>query len=382
MSRLIQTCIFRCTTWLPVLVLQAAIAHASGSLCQESSARSVQAVVKSGTTMADAEQLASALGATLQRPPNGSAFKLTSGSRTVGFFHGAYISVSSAGAQPIEVAPFRSSGRLYVPLRVAVEGLGAKLTGSGSTLSVQGGSGILVPVKVETESSLPTDPFERLLIRLENGPIRITESAKGALIGEAQLEVLDSSLELMEPALPVLKALGDSKIIALVGDLPGIGRPVQIVQHIFGASGEVVTILKWYSSVDKNLSRPLRKGILACDKQLKSRNRADLDSTIAGLEQIGGVAKEYQAMGFKSAAAMLKYKRSIDRFQKAVQSLAEAYGTTIPNPLTPHTSKNSVDLTSQLQGVFGALMRQANDLDRFSKDCLADARAAKAAGGR
>lgn len=363
---------------------QVAQALASGALSQDSVGpfpSEIRALVESGRTMADAEQLASAMGATLERPAGSSTIQFKLADRSLGFIRGAYVWFGPDGVQPLDVAPFQRSGRLYVPLRTAVEGLGGKLTGSAASLSVQGRRGPSVPVKSQPNPPLPADPFDRLLARLENAPIQIAGSAKGALIGEAQLEVLDSSLGLMEPTLPALKSLGDSKVVALIGDLPGIGKPVQIIQRALGASGEVVSILKWYSSVDKILSQPLRKGTSACDKQLKSRSCADLDGTIAGLELIGSVAKEYQAMGFKAATAMLSYKGVIARFQKAIKKLSEARGKTISDPTKPQNPAKSPDLTAQIEILFPALQRQANDLDRFSKDCLEDARAAKAAGG-
>jgi hypothetical protein len=373
--------------WITLTGIQIALSAASaytfqGTAVPISKPIVVSAILRSGTTMADAEHLAAATEAAFERAPSGSAFQLNADGRSIGFMFGTYACVGASGVEVLDVAPFRAGGRLYVPLRLTVERLGGKLVGSGSNLAVQAASGNVVPVRIVTEAPLPADPFERLLVRLENAPIQISESAKGALIGEAQLEVLDASLELIRPSLPALKALGDSKIIELIGHIPGIGTPVKIVQDVFGASGEIVSILEWYSSVDKKLSQPMRKGILACDKLLKSRSRSDLDGTIAGLDSIGAAAKEYQAMGVKAATAILKYKASVGRFQQAVKRLAEAYGTTVPDPTSASEQPGSPNLTSQIQKLFTAFMKQANDLASFARDASADAKAAKRGGGQ
>lgn len=342
----------------------------------------VDAIPKSGTTMAGAEQIAQAFDGSFNLATPGSIITIANGSRSISFILGAYVAIRPSGPEPIDAAPFKVNGRPFVPLRLTVETLGGKLVGSGPSLAIQFDSEAPIPVRLAKEPALPSDPFDRLLYRLNNAPIEISENARGALIQDVNMELLDSSLELVKPAMPALKALSDSKIISLFGDLPGLGTPVKIVQDLFGAGGEVVSILEWYLSVDERFRQPMRKGVLACDKQLTSRSRTDLNGTISGLEAIGGVAKEYQSMGLKAAAAAMKYKASFDRFQLALQKFTEVHGGTMPDPTSSKGRGPSQPLSSQLQKLFGGLMRQANDLSKFASDALADARAAKVRGGK
>jgi hypothetical protein len=260
---------------------------------------------------------------------------------------------------------------------VTVESLGSRIFRSATELSVEATSGAVVPVRIGPEPALPADPFERLLARLENAPVAISESADGAIVGEAQMELLNASLELIRPSLPALKALGDSKILAVIGHIPGIGTPVKITQDAFGATSEIVAILEWYSEVDKKLSQPMRQGIIACARQMRSRSRADLPGTISGLQKMAGAAREYQSKGARAKSAVDRYQASVNRFQQAVESLREARGADVPDPTAPRGQEGTAKLTLQVQSLIAALTRQADDLEAFARAALEDARAAR-----
>jgi len=323
------------------------------------------------TILTDVDAVAAAFGVTPEWSEDRQVVTLKNQTASVQFALGGFLAVANRQLALLEAAPFREEQRTFIPLRLTVETLGGRVQWEPVTqrLTVEALDQTYLVV-VQKPLPLPADPFERLLYRLDRAPFDLAALEVHAQQGMEIQQAAEAFTTIMEPVTPILEKMGDSKILALLGDLPLIGKPIQVVQHSLGAVAELTRGFKWLVDQDKRLNQPLRDAVRASARLQRTRQRSDLPATVKALEGTKEPLLIYEQQAEKQARILALLTTALDK----LAPLAEKYaGMPAQGPGSIAEVKTSLAEVSLL---LTAGTREVRALRQYTQACVEDGRAA------
>jgi len=156
----------------------------------------------------------------------------------------------------------------------------------------------VLPVGAQAgHNRLPSDPFARLLVRLDHAPFdfdRLEPLAKRGSSMQASATAYESA---MAPVTPVLERMTHSKTISFLGKLPFIGKHFEMAESGLETASELSHGFVRLVDLDKRHLQPLRDAILASARLRRSRRKEDLPATVKALDAAVAPLNSYEAFG-------------------------------------------------------------------------------------
>lgn len=144
---------------------------------------------------------------------------------------------------------------------------------------------------------LPSDPFARLLVRLNHAPFDFDQLEPLAKRGSSMQASSTAYESAMAPVTLVLERMTHSKTISFLGKLPFIGKHFEMAESGLETASELSHGFVRLVDLDKRHLQPLRDAILASARLRRSRRKEDLPATVKALDAAVAPLNSYEAFG-------------------------------------------------------------------------------------
>lgn len=127
------------------------------------------------------------------------------------------------------------------------------------------------------QEKLPSDPFLRLLWRLDHAPIDLPSLVAKSERGETLRQVAHSYADVLAPLPPLLSSVAQSKTLSIAERMPLIGGYASGLQLTLNTISEASQGFTTLLNLDKAYTQPLRRAIATGEKLRRERQPNQLE---------------------------------------------------------------------------------------------------------
>jgi hypothetical protein len=291
-----------CRAHVRFLLVLALLTNVALGFCSSATSKTADTVsyrVSGGQVLIEAEGFAQALGATTRWDPQHTTIAFLKEGKTLSFAAGVYFYSDGPAWRLLEAPPYQDEQALYVPAAPLNQAFGGSLARNSGGWTLNCPDGIVRKLSLKSVSREPKDHFERVLWRLDRSAWLFEQYAPNARRGELNKQVQQVVVGQIKPGLPVLQKISESKLLGLVGYIPGLGKPVAVMKLACGASVEIVKLQQWCDQTDTDLAQPLRKAVIACDNLRNSQDRSDLPALVSSMAGLQKALRKHESLQTK-----------------------------------------------------------------------------------
>ncbi len=166
------------------------------------------------------------------------------------------------------------------------------------------------------QEKLPSDPFLRLLWRLDHAPIDLPSLVAKSAQGETLRQVAQSYADVLVPLTPLLNSAAQSKTLSLAERVPLVGGYASGLQMTLNTISEASQGFTTLLNLDKAYTQPLRRAIATGEKlrrerqpnQLEQAGRDFREAALALNKSILGLEKQQERL-LAIQTGLLKLKK-------------------------------------------------------------------------